>query len=398
MDVQGSQSSIGDAAPTAPGRDGTRPGAHREQPPVGRVWDVPLWLDRLTGWSWRLAVVGVAGFVLLRLFWILRLVTIPILASLVLTALLWPARRFLTKRGAPPVVASASVMLLLAAAIVAVVWLASAGVGRQLSDGEVWDSTRAQVEQWLMEGPIGLTADEIDEYEERLTSTVTSGAVTAGMNRARLVIEVISATILTGLLLFFFLKDGPQMWRFLSGRMKNGRRQVIDKAGEAAFTALSGYARGVAIAGLIDGAAVGIVMAILGVPLALPLALLTALGAFIPIVGATAVGGLSTLVALVTVGPKAAIILAVATLIIQQVEGDVVLPLVMGTQVRLHPAVVLIALAIGGATAGILGAFVAVPIAAMASAAARELRKASAEQPATDGVVLPRAPRPASDG
>ncbi|MEL7155466.1 MAG: AI-2E family transporter [Actinomycetota bacterium] len=349
----------------------------QDKPHQGRLWEVPLWLDRLTGWSWRLAVVGIAAFVLLRLFWILRLVTIPILFSLVLTALLWPMRRFLANRGAPPVVASALVMLLAGAVVGGVIWLASAGIGRQLADGDVWAETRDAVENWLMDGPLGLTATEIDEYEDRLTTAITSGAATVGMDRARLVVEIIGATILTAVLLFFFLKDGPQMWRFASGRLQNGRRQVVDRAGEAAFGALSGYARGVAITGLFDGVAVGLVLVVLGVPLALPLALLTALGAFIPIVGATAVGGLSTVVALVTVGPRAAIILAVATLIIQQVEGDLILPLAMGSQVRLHPSVVLIALAIGGATAGILGAFVAVPIAAMASAATREFQRAS---------------------
>jgi len=169
----------------------------------------------------------------------------------------------------------------------------------------------------------------------------------------------------------------------------------VSSAGAAAFDALGGYARGITVAGIVDGAAVGITMALLGVPLALPFAVLTFFAAYLPIVGATIVGVLSTVVALVTVGPQAAIILAVATLAIQQIEGDVVLPMVMSSQVRLHPAVVLVVLALGGAVAGVIGALVSVPIAAMGSAALRSFRSTVVGDELAQGSnEAPRTPEP----
>lgn len=132
--------------------------------------------------------------------------------------------------------------------------------------------------------------------------------------------------------------------------------------------------RGVAITGAVDAVAIGVGLLIIGVPLALPLAGITFVASFFPIVGATTAGALAATVALVTNGPGDALLVALLTLVVQQVEGDVIMPLVMARQVRLHPAAILTALAVGGAVAGIVGAFVAVPIAAMATAAGSALR------------------------
>ncbi len=338
-------------------------------------WAVPPWLDNLAAWVWRLGLVALGAYVLLRAFWTLRLVTVPVLFALVLTALLWPMRRFLTGHRVPAAIASALVMIGLVATLAAVAWIVSVGIGDELTDSAVWEETRQRTEDWLVDGPADLTREQVAAYEEQATEAVTSGAISLGVDRARLAVEIIGASLLSAVLLFFFLKDGPQMWQFVGHRVRRGRRNAVDRAGRAAFRALGGYARGVAIAGTVDAIAVGIVLLVLGVPLAFPLALLTFLGAFLPIVGAAAVGALSTVVALVTVGPEAAVVLLIATIVIQQVEGDIVLPLAMGAQVRLHPAAVLVSLALGGALAGIVGAFVAVPLAAMASASISELRR-----------------------
>jgi predicted PurR-regulated permease PerM len=133
--------------------------------------------------------------------------------------------------------------------------------------------------------------------------------------------------------------------------------------------------RGVAFTGVIDAVAIGVALWIIGVPLVIPLAVLTFLGAFFPIVGATVAGAIATLVALVTNGPRDAILIALVTLAVQQLEGDLIMPLVMQRQVHLHPVVVLVALASGGALAGLVGAFVAVPVAAMITGATGALRE-----------------------
>lgn len=361
----------------------------------GSTWAVPAWLDRLASWMWRLGVVAIGGYYLLQWFWMLRLVAVPILFALVFAALLWPLRRRLTQHRLPDTVVAVLLISLVVALVAGVFSIASIGVGNQLSGDVRWEETVASVEKWVVDGPLGLTQAEVDEYREQLADRVSSGAMDMGMSRARVAVDVAGAMVLTVLLVFFALKDGPQIWGFIEDRVRPGRRRAVSRAGAAAFDALGGYARGITVAGIIDGAAVGITMAFLGVPLALPFAVLTFFAAYLPIVGATIVGALSTVVALVTVGPQAAIILAVATLAIQQIEGDVVLPMVMSSQVRLHPAVVLVVLALGGAVAGVIGALVSVPIAAMGSAALRSFRSTVVgDELAHGSIEAPRSAEP----
>lgn len=345
--------------------------------PGGSTWAVPEWLDRLASWTWRLGVVAIGGYYLLRLFWMLRLVAVPVLFALVFAALLWPLRRRLTEHRVPDTAAAVLLVSLVLTLVAGAVWIASIGVGNQLSGDVRWEETVTRIEEWFVDGPVGLTPAEVDDYQEQLTEQVSSGAWNLGVSRARVAVDVAGAIALTVLLVFFSLKDGPKIWGFVEERIRPGRRSAVSRAGAAAFDALGGYARGITVSGIVDGAAVGIVMTVLGVPLALPFAVLTFLAAYLPIVGATIVGGLSTVVALVTVGPREAVILAVATLAIQQIEGDVILPMVMSAQVRLHPALVLVVLALGGAVAGVVGAVVSVPIAAMGSAALRSFRSTS---------------------
>lgn len=339
-------------------------------------WDVPRWLDQVAAWIWRLALVGLAIWAVLRVFGMFRLVTVPILFALILTALFWPLRQRLVSWGLPELLASWAVLALAIGSLGGITWLAVVGVGEQLDGSSNWTETQAEVEDWLMTGPLELSQEELDGYEEQIGDALTSGAATFGASGARTATEVLGSVLLTAVLVFFFIKDGPDLWAFVVSRVKPTRQHAVSAAGDEAFGSLTGYARGVAFTGAVDGVLIGAVLLVLGVPLAVPLALLTFFAAFIPIVGASVVGLLSVVVALVSVGVREAIIVGVATLVIQQVEGDVVLPLVMGTQVRLHPAVILTVLAAGGAVAGLIGALVAVPLTAMASAAMRGFREA----------------------
>lgn len=343
---------------------------------VRAPWDVPRWLDQSAAWIWRLGVVGLAIWVFFRVFGMFRLVTVPILFALVLTALFWPIRRRLVAWGWPKFVASWVVLLLTIGSLVGVTWLATVGVRDQLEDSSNWRETRAEVDAWLVTGPLDLSTADIERLEQRIEDTLRSGAMSFGASRARSIGEVVGSMILTVILVFFFIKDGPSLWSFIVERVRPPRRAAVSDAGSAAFDALTGYAKGVAITGLVSAVLIGAVLVLLGVPLAVPLALLTFFGAFIPIVGATVVGGLSVVVTLVSLGVREAVIVAVATVIVQQVEGDVVLPLVMGSQIQLHPAVILTVLAAGGAIAGLIGALVAVPLSAMIVAALRSFSAA----------------------
>ncbi len=349
-------------------------------PPRVSAWRVPAWLERATSWAWRLLVLAAGIVAIIWLLGRLRLVLIPVLVGLLLAALAAPVASWLANRGVPRLV-SAWITLLLAAGVVAgITWLGVVAIGEQLANGERWEEVQTEVRTWLRNGPLGLSPSEIDSLERRVRDTVVGGVSSVDVQRVRVVAEIVGATFLSGVLFFFFVKDGPMLWSRTLDRFRPRRRDDIDIAGRAAFQSLTGYVRGVAITGVIDAVAIGIALWIIGVPLVLPLAVLTFFGAFFPIVGATVAGALATLVALVLNGPGDALIVALVTLAVQQLEGDLIMPLVMRRQVNLHPVSILVALATGGAIAGITGAFVAVPVAAMISGASTALRERTREE------------------
>jgi predicted PurR-regulated permease PerM len=338
-----------------------------------RVWPVPAWLDRGAGWTWRLLVIGAGVLVLLLTLSRLRLVLVPVLVALALAALASPMTERLASR-LPRIAAAWITLLLLAALVAAVGWFTATRVGDELVNDAQWDEVREEIENWLQEGPLELSASEIDDFEDRARDTLADGLTSFDVGRVRLAFEILGGIFLTTVLLFFFVKDGPVMWRWMTGKVRADRRDTVDDAGRAAFGALSGYMRGVAITGLVDAVAIGVALWLIGVPLVVPLAVLTFFAAFFPIVGATLAGALATVVALVVNGPGDALLVAGVTLAIQQFEGDVIMPVIMRRQISLHPAVILVALGAGGALGGIMGAFVAIPLTAMITAAAHDVR------------------------
>jgi predicted PurR-regulated permease PerM len=203
---------------------------------------------------------------------------------------------------------------------------------------------------------------------------LASGLLDEPASTVRLAAELIGGVFLVLATLFFALKDGPEMWRWVLGRIRPVRRTSVDAAGRAAVATLQGWVRGVAITGVVDGALIGVAMAVLGVPSALAIAVVTFFAAFFPIVGATVAGALAVAIAYTSEGPLIAVILAVVVLAVQQIEGDVLLPVVMRHQVRLHPIVVLVVLGAGAALAGLIGAVLSVPVTAATVAAVAAVR------------------------
>ncbi len=362
-------------------------GARQLGPDPGTsAWAVPPWLHRWSSWTARLLVIGVGILVALWIVSVLRVVFVPALIGLLLAALSSPLTTFLTARRVPRILAAWSTVLLVFGVLGGVGHLVSSSVGAELSEGTDWNEVYDRSREWLRDGPFGLTDAEIDDARQGAQDALIGGIRSIGIARAMVALEVIGGAFLSIVLFFFFLKDGPSMWSWVVGRFEPQRAGSIDAGGRAAFSALKAYTRGVAITGVVDAVLIGIALWVIGVPLVIPLAILTFFAAFFPIVGATLTGALSTVVALVANGPRDAILIALATLVIQQVEGDVVLPIVMRHQVRLHPAVILVVLGIGGALAGIVGAFVAVPIAAMINAAASAIASSRSPLATTPGI------------
>lgn len=350
---------------------------------------VPKFLAVSAQWAWRGLVVAVALYVLLRVAASLRFVVIPVFLAVVISALLGPVVEWLSRR-MPRLAATWLVVLTTAASLCGVVVVAAAPIVssvRELADRS--EQAVDRIRSWLRDGPIGLSDSDVDDLFDRardaaqssvsgLSDSPTSTALFAG--------EIIAAFFLSLVLTFFFLKDGPQMWSWFLRRIRSSRREPVDTGGRAAISSLQGWVRGTAITGVADAFIIGVALWVLGVPAALPLALFTFLGAFFPIVGATTAGALAAGVALADSGPQTALIVVVVVLVVQQVEGDLLLPLVMYRQVSLHPAVILLALAVGAAAGGIIGALVSVPLTAAVTAAVGAIRSLDETyEPSTDG-------------
>ncbi|WP_173069971.1 AI-2E family transporter [Phytohabitans houttuyneae] len=326
-------------------------------------------------WAWRLILFIAAGYVLLRLIAMLRLVVIPVAVALLLAALFQPVVAALRRRGMNRSVAAA---LVLVGGLLVV--LGGLGLIVQTFVSQFDDlSTQVregvdEVQGWLARGPLHISqtqiSDSIDNLQQRLSDN--QGMLTSGaLSTATTVGEVIAGFFLVMFTLFFFLRDGDRIWRFVCRLLPGPARLPVARAGHYSWHTLVSYVHATVLVAFVD--AVGIGLAILRIPLALPLAALVFLTAFIPVIGATLSGAVAVLVALVTQGPVSALILLAIVIGVQQLEGHVLQPLIMGRAVALHPLAVILAIAIGVVTAGIVGALVAVPLLAVGNTAVRYL-------------------------
>jgi predicted PurR-regulated permease PerM len=232
---------------------------------------------------------------------------------------------------------------------------------------------------WLIEGPLGLDPQQVSQVRNEIVTAIYQATPSPGAG-ARMAVYVLAALILVAFLMFFLLKDGDRMWAWLLDRVPARRRAQVDGAGRTAWDTLGNYVRGVVVVALIDAVGIGAALLILGVPLWVSLTLLTFVGAFIPLLGATVSGAVAVLVTLVTNGPTDAVIVLVVVLVVQQVEGNLLQPLVMGRALRLHPAAILVAVTAGGLLYGIPGALLAVPVMAMTYRVLEHLRTHPSEQ------------------
>ena len=337
-----------------------------------------MWLDTLAQFAWRLLVVlvGVAGLVLLltRLY----LVSLPIILALVIATIAVPPARRLERRGVPRLLATLIVVVGGAATFFGGLILLVPAFTRQVSDlGPTVSEAFQRVLDWLDRSPFGLDRAEIEtlltdaldnvgQFSGTIATQVGSIAIAVG--------EVLTAISLAIVLLFFFVKDGEQIVGWFIARAPDRLRDDMRASGARGWGALAGYVRGTAAIALINAVGIGLGLLIVGVPLVLPLTLLVFLGGFVPVIGAFTSGLLATLVALATGGPTTALIVLAIVVLVQQVEGNVLQPMIMRRAVSLHPIVILTVLTAGAVIVGVLGAFLAVPIAATLAAVGNELR------------------------
>jgi putative heme transporter len=320
---------------------------------------------KAAAWAWRLLAILAAVLALLWVVQKLEIIVVPVLLALIISALLVPAVDWIDKRGLARGAAVALVMLggfaifggILAFVILQFVY-GLPDLTEQISRSI--DSTR----RWLMEGPLHLRGEQISNAGNAAIqalhnnqSKLTSGA----LSTAATITELVTAGVLGLFTLIFFLYGGRNIWQYVTKIFPEGARARVREAGTAGYGSLISYVRATFLVALTDAAGVGTGLAIMGIPLALPLSSLVFLGAFIPLVGAVIAGFLAVVVALLAKGVVYALITLGLLVAVNQLEAHLLQPLVMGRAVSIHPLGVVLAISTGGVLGGIVGALLAVP-------------------------------------
>jgi predicted PurR-regulated permease PerM len=339
---------------------------------------VPRSLRVAAAASWRLLVVAAAVVLLALVLVRLRLVVLPVFAAILLATALVPPTNWLAGKRLPRTLATLAVML--GAALVLAGIAAAIGPRAAGELGEVDVSVQGgveRIEDWLADGPLGLSDSRAAELVARAQEEASGQAgrhASGSLGGAVLALEVVAGILLTAVLVFFFVRDGARMWESVVSLAPERNRKDLREIGARAWTTLGGYLRGTAIVAFVDAFFIGLALYLLGVPLVVPLAFLTFFGAFIPIAGAVVAGFAAAMVALVSEGFVTALIVVGVVVLVQQVEGDVLQPLVVGRAVELHPVAILLAVTAGAVLWGIPGALVAVPVTAVVAKAGAYLR------------------------
>jgi predicted PurR-regulated permease PerM len=346
-------------------------------------------------WSWRMLLVAAAAVAMLWVVGRLHKVVVPVAISLLLAALLSPVVAWLRQRvRMHRSLATAIVMiggLAMVAGTLTLVITQFVSKWQDLSSNA--QAGVQQIQGWLRRGPLHLSDQQLtsvfdasNQWLNDHRGTLTTGA----LSTATTALDVLASAFLVLFTTFFFLRDGRRIWRFLVGLLPAAGREPLGSAGEQSWQTLVAYVRATVLVAFIDAAGIGIGLVLLRVPLAFPLAALVFLGAFIPIIGATLSGTVAILVALVTRGPIIALVVLLVVIGVQQLEGHVLQPAIMGRAVAIHPLAVIMAIASGVVLAGIIGALVAVPITAVLNTGVRHLaaRRQDAPQPAPPEEVV----------
>jgi predicted PurR-regulated permease PerM len=308
-----------------------------------------------------LAAVSVYGLMQIKLL------VIPVLIALILAAAIGPFVNMLRRRGIPGGLATGIAFVALLALLAGVGTIIYLSVRNQWGElAQQASSGLDELENFLLNGPVPLDQGQLQEARQGIIDFVTSSqARSRALTGLSVVTEFLAGTGLMVVILFFFLKDGAKIWNFLLRPFSGRREAKLRRVGRRTLEVLGGYVRGTAIVALVDTVAIGAALLILQVPLAFPLAIIVFIGAFIPLVGATVAGILAALVALVANGPVVALIVVAVVVAVNQLEGDLLQPVVMGKSLQLHALVILMALTAGTILAGIVGAVLSVPLAAV---------------------------------
>ncbi|MFJ5221743.1 AI-2E family transporter [Streptomyces sp. NPDC088400] len=343
------------------------------------------WGMRVAGEAaWRLLVLGGLLWVLMRVISAVQLVVMSFVIALLITALLQPTVVRLKGLGVPRGLATALTAIAGFVLMGLVGWFVVWQVMENIDDlsNRVTDGIN-ELKQWLLNSPFHVTEDQINDIAKSLSDAVGSNTeeiTSAGLQGVTVMVEFLTGMFLAMFSTLFLMYDGSKIWQWTLKLVPAQAREGVAGAGPRAWHTLTAYVRGTVLVALIDAIFIGLGLYFLDVPLAVPLAVFIFLGAFIPLVGAVISGALAVVVALVTQDVFTALMVLLVVLGVQQIEGHVLQPFILGRAVRVHPLAVVLAVAIGGLVAGIGGAVVAVPLVAVTNTVVGYLRAYSQEQ------------------
>ena len=333
---------------------------------------VPASLERAASWSWRLLVCAAAALSVLIVLRYLSVIVLPVMFALTIAPALTPVSGVLRRRLGRP---AAAVALLFGLAVVAgLIALVAISVLAQYD--ELVDSLSQAVDdivEMLEDEPFNLSLEGSEDVTSSLSglSDEAFGYAVAGVQAG---IAVVGGMVLAVALLYFVLRDGAALWAWILQRFAPESRPAIDRAGRQAWVELAGFIRGTALIAFVDASLIGLGLWLLGVPVAFALAVLVFIGSFIPFVGALLSGLVAVLVAFADGGWKVGLAALVLVVAVQFIEGNFLQPIIQSRSVDLHPAVILLAVAAGASLFGIVGAYLAVPVTAVAFAVVASLR------------------------
>ncbi|MFI8386169.1 AI-2E family transporter [Streptomyces sp. NPDC085540] len=334
--------------------------------------------------SWRLLLLAGMLWVLMKVISEVRLVVLAFAAAMLVTAMLQPFVVRLRRLGLPRGLATAVTAILGFVVIGLVGWFVVWQVMENLDD--LSDRVRDGINElklWALDSPFHVTEKQINDIAKNLSETIgtnTEQITSAGLQGVTVLVEVLTGILLAMFSTLFLLYDGKRIWNWALGLVPADARAGVAGAGPRAWRTLTAYVRGTVIVALIDAIFIGLGIYFLDVPMAVPLAVFIFLFAFIPLVGAVVSGALAVVVALVTQGVFTALMVLLVVLAVQQIEGHVLQPFILGRAVRVHPLAVVLSVAAGGMIAGIGGAVVAVPLVAVTNTVVGYLKAYSREQ------------------
>ncbi|MFG2604398.1 AI-2E family transporter [Streptomyces sp. NPDC048514] len=378
------QPATGEPAP--PVRRPAPPAGPRPDPAEAVPWGVRVAAEA----GWRLLVLAGTLWVLMRVISAVQLVVFAFVIALLVTALLQPTVARLTRRGVPRGPATA----LTAISGFVVIGLMGWFVTWQVMENIDTLSNQIQngiddLRNWLLKSPFHVTDKQINQIAKNLREAIganTDQITSAGLEGVQVIVEAFTGLLLVFFSTLFLLYDGVRIWQWFLKLVPSAARPGVAGAGPRAWRTLTAYVRGTVLVALIDAIFIGIGIYFLDVPMAVPLAVFIFLFSFIPLVGAVASGALAVIVALVTQGVFTALMTLVVVLAVQQIEGHVLQPFILGRAVRVHPLAVVLTVAAGGMVAGIGGAVVAVPLVAVTNTVVGYLRVYSEEMAAKQSV------------